>query len=112
LSSRTYIGTRAFALRGTLLDTQSVQKLAESTSLDELVNRLRSTPYAGSLSGLTPPFNARRIELALRERLAAVHHSVAQGASKYGILQLYYLKNIAWNLKLALKAREIGRAHV
>jgi len=111
LSSRIYIGTRAFALRGTLLDSQSVQKLAESTSLDELVNRLRSTPYIDSLSGLTPPFNARRIEIALRERLAAVHHSVTQGASKYGILQLYYLKNIAWNLKLALKARALNRSY-
>jgi V/A-type H+-transporting ATPase subunit C len=111
LSSRTYIGTKAFALRGSLLDSATVQKLAESTSLDELVNRLRSTPYADTLSGLTPPFNARRLELALRERLATVHHSVTQGASKYGILQLYYLKDIAWDLKLALKARALGRSY-
>jgi V/A-type H+-transporting ATPase subunit C len=88
-----------------------VQKLAESTSLDELVNRLRSTPYADSLSRLSPPFNARRIELALRERLAVVHHSITQGAGRYGILQLYYLRNIAWDLKLALKARALGRSH-
>jgi V/A-type H+-transporting ATPase subunit C len=111
LSSRIYIGTKAFALRGSLLDAQSVQKLAESTSLDEFVNRLRSTPYADSLSGLSPPFNARRIELVLRERLATVHHSITQGASKYGILQLYYLKNIAWNLKLVLKARALNRSY-
>jgi V/A-type H+-transporting ATPase subunit C len=111
LSSRIYIGTKAFALRGSLLDATTVQKLAESTSLDELVNRLRSTPYADSLSGLAPPFSARRIELALRERLATVHHSVTQGASKYAILQLYYLKDIAWDLKLALKARALDRPY-
>ena len=111
MSSRTYIGTKAFALRGSLLDSSTVQKLAESTSLDELVNRLRSTAYADSLSGLAPPFSARRMELALRERLAVAHHSVTQGASKYGILQLYYLKNIAWDLKLALKARALGRSY-
>jgi V/A-type H+-transporting ATPase subunit C len=111
LSSRIYIGTKAFALRGSLLDSQTVQKLAESTSLDELVNRLRSTPYADTLSGMSPPFNARKIELALRERLATVHHSITQGASKYGILQLYYLRNIAWNLKLALKARALNRSY-
>ncbi len=111
MSSRTYIGTKAFALKGSLLDASTVQKLAESTSLDELVNRLKSTPYADSLSRLTPPFNARRIELALRERLAEVHHSVTQGAGKYGILQLYYLKDIAWDLKLALKARALGRSY-
>ena len=111
MSSRTYIGTKAFALRGTLLDPQTVQKLAESTSLDELVNRLRSTSYADSLSRMSAPFSARRVELALRERLATVHYSVVQGASKYAILQLYYLKNIAWDLKLALKARALDRSY-
>lgn len=111
MSSRTYVGTKAFALRGSLLDGASVQKLAESTSLDELVNRLRSTPYSDSLSSVSPPFNARRIELALRERLAAVHHSITQGAGRYGILQLYYLKNIAWDLKLALKAKALDRSY-
>jgi len=111
LSSRTYVGTKAFALRGSLLDSATVTKLAEATSMDELVNRLRSTPYANALSGLSPPFNARRIELALRERLAVVHHSITQGAGRYGILELYYLKNIAWDLKLALKARALGRSY-
>jgi len=111
LSTRTYIGTKAFALKGSLLDSATVQKLAEAASLEELVNRLRSTSYADSLSGLTPPFNARRIELALRERLAGVHHSVTEGASKYAILQGYYLRDIAWDLKLVLKARALGRPY-
>ena len=93
------------------MDAATVQKLAESTSLDELVNRLRSTPYADSLANLSPPFNARRIELALRERLATVHHSITQGAGRYRILQLYYLKIIAWDLKLALKARALNRSY-
>jgi V/A-type H+-transporting ATPase subunit C len=105
------VGTKAFALRGTLLDTATVEKLSESSSLDELVNRLRSTPYADSFSTMAPPFNARRVELALRERLAVVHHSITQGAGRYTILQLYYLKNIAWDLKLALKARALDRPY-
>ena len=111
MSSKTYVGTKAFALRGSLLDGATVQKLAESTSLDELVNRLRSTSYVDSLSGVSPPYNARRIELALRERLAVVHHSITQGAGRYRILQLYYLKNTAWDLKLALKARALDRSY-
>ncbi len=111
MPSRTYVGTKAFAIRGSLLDAPAVQKLAESTSLDEMVNRLRGTPYADSLSSMSPPFKARRIELALRERLAVVHHSITQGAGGYGILHLYYLKNIAWDLKLALKARALNRSH-
>ena len=111
MSSRTYVGTKAFALRGTLLDSSTVQKLAETTSLDELVNRLRTTPYSEVLSAMVQPYTARRIELALRERMASVHHSVTQGAGRYGILQLYYLKNIAWDLKLALKAKALGRTY-
>jgi V/A-type H+/Na+-transporting ATPase subunit C len=109
LSSKTYVGTKAFALRGSLLDSNTVQKLAETTSLEEFVNRLRSTAYSDALSSLSPPYSARRLELALRERLAIVHHSITQGAGRYGILQLYYLKNIAWDLKLALKAKALGR---
>ncbi|HYC27038.1 MAG TPA: V-type ATPase subunit [Nitrososphaerales archaeon] len=111
MSSRTYVGTKAFALRGTLLDSPTVQKMAEATSLDELVNRLRTTPYSEVLSILLQPYSARRIELALRERLAYVHHSITQGGGRYGILQLYYLKNIAWDLKLALKAKALGRPY-
>lgn len=111
MSSRTYIGTKAFAIRGTLLDGGTVQKLAEATSLDELVNRLRSTQYADVISRLPPPFNARRLELAMRERLATVHHAVSQSSKKYGVFELYYLKNIAWDLKVVLKARALGRPY-
>lgn len=105
------MGTRAFALRGTLLDPASVQKLAESTSLDELVNRLRGTPYGETLSGFTPPYSARKLELSLRERQAEVHYSIMASAGRFDILELYYLRNIAWNLKVALKSRALGRSY-
>jgi V/A-type H+-transporting ATPase subunit C len=111
LSSRTYVGTKAFALKGSLLEAPTVQKLAEATSLEELVSRLRGTPYAETMSSLSPPYDARRLELAIRERLAAVHYSATQSARKYGILELYYLKNIAWDLKLVLKARALNRSY-
>lgn len=111
MSSKTYVGTKAFAVRGTLLDKETVQKLAESTSLDELVNRLRGTPYSDSLSALTAPFTARRVELALRERLAEVHHSAVTSAGKYRIIELYYLKHVAWDLKLALKSRALNKLY-
>jgi V/A-type H+/Na+-transporting ATPase subunit C len=111
LTSRTYVGTKAFAIKGSLLDSSSVTKLAETTSLDELVNRLRGTPYAASLAGLSPPYSARKIELALRGRLATVHHTIMQSAGKYRIIELYYLRNIAWDLKLALKAKALNRTY-
>ena len=111
MSSKTYVGTKAFAIRGTILDKGATQKLAEATSLDELVNRLRGTPYSDVLSSLSPPFTARRLELALRERLAEVHHSVITGAGKYKIIELYYLRHIAWDLKTALKSKALGRSY-
>lgn len=111
LSSRTYLGTKAFALRGTLLDRGMVRKLTEAVSLEELVNRLRSTPYSNTLSSLSPPFTASRLELAFRERLAEVHHSVFAGAGKYRILELYYLRHIAWDLKVALKSKALNRPY-
>lgn len=111
MSSGIFVGTRAYAVRGTLLDKTLVQKLAESTSLDELINRLRGTPYNDVLSGLTPPFTARRLEVTLRERLAEVHHSIMSSAGKYDILKLYYLKHIAWDLKVALKSKALNRSY-
>jgi V/A-type H+-transporting ATPase subunit C len=111
MTSRTYVGTKAFAIKGTLLDPSTVTKLAEAASLDELVNRLRATPYSTALSGLSPPYSARKIELALRGRLATVHHTIMQGAGKYRIIELYYLRNIAWDLKLALKAKALNRTY-
>lgn len=111
MSSRIYVGTKAFALKGTLLDASVVQKLAEASSLEEFVNRLRGTAYSDVLAGLSPPYSARRIELALRERLAIVHHSITQSASRYGIVRLYYLRNISWDLKLALKAKALNRSY-
>ena len=111
MSSRTYIGTKAYALKGSMIDSQAILKLAESASLDELVNRLRGTAYADYLTALSPPFRARKLELALRERLAALHYSVIQGSGKYALIQLYYSKNIAWDLKLALKAKALGRSY-
>lgn len=111
MSSRTYVGTKAFAIKGTLLDSGTVQKLAEASSLEELVNRLRGSPYSDALAGLTPPFAARQIETAIRERLATVHRSITRGAGRYVILQMYYMKNVAWDLKIALKAKALNRSY-
>ena len=94
-----------------MLDPGTVQKLAESTSLDELVNRLRGTPYGETLASLAPPFSARKLELSFRERLATVHHSIMSSAGKFRILELYYLRNIAWDMKLALKSRALGKSY-
>jgi V/A-type H+-transporting ATPase subunit C len=104
------MGTKASALKGTLLGRSTIEKLAESTSLEELVNRLRGTPYANALPKLSPPYTARRLELAFRERLADVHFLLMTLAGKNDLLSLYYLKHIAWDLKSVLKSKALGRS--
>jgi V/A-type H+/Na+-transporting ATPase subunit C len=107
----TFTGARSFALKGSLLPNASLETLAESSSLDELVNRLKGTPYAEAVSKLQPPYSAHRLELALRERLADVHYSLMKTAKDPDLLEVYYLRNIAWNLKIALKAKALGRGY-
>ncbi len=106
-----FTGARSFALKGALLTTNSLETLAESRSLEELVNRLKATPYTDAASKLQPPYAARKLELALRERLADVHYSLSKTSKDTDLLELYYMRNIAWNLKIALKAKALDRGY-
>lgn len=105
------MGARAHAARGTLLSKASTEKLAESSSLEEYVDRLKATSYSAALSRLQPPYSARKLELALRERLADVHFLLLNAAKKYELLRLYYFRKIAWDLKSALKSRALGKSY-
>lgn len=106
-----YLGARSAALRGTLLDRGTLEKLAESTSMEELVNRLKGTQYSNEVSKLQPPYSARALELAFRSRLAEVHYLLMSSAPKYTILYNYYLRNVGWNLKSSLKSKALGRSY-
>ena len=111
MPGRTYVGTRASAQRGTLLDRASMERLAESATLEELLNRLKVTPYSEALSDLVPPFTARKLELALRKRLDKTHYDLMKAAGEYRLIQLYYLKHIAWDLKSVLKSKALGKSY-
>ena len=106
-----FTGARSFALKGALLPTSALETLAESRSLEELVNRLKATPYTGAASKLQPPYSARKLELALRERLADVHYSLSKTSTDSELLELYYMRNTAWNLKIALKAKALEKGY-
>ena len=111
MSSKVYLGTSAAAIRGTLLSSTEIEKLADSQSLEELVNRLRGSSYSEALARLQPPFTARKLELAFRERLADGHYLLMKAGSKYELIQLYYFRNIAWDLKSALKSKALGKSY-
>src|SRR2546428_4891182 len=90
----TFTGARSYALKGALLTNASLETLVESSSLEELVNRLKGTPYAEAVSKLQPPYSARKLELALRERLADGHHSPLQTPQDPPPLQVHHLRNM------------------
>ena len=79
--------------------------------MEELLNRLKATPYSGALSDLVPPLTARKLELALRRRLDKTHYDLMKAAGEYRLIQLYYLKHIAWDLKSVLKSKALGKSY-
>ena len=105
-----FVGTTAAAIKGTLLEKGTIEKLAESTTLDELVNRLKGTPYIEYLTKVSPPFTALALELAFRERLADVHFMMMNLTKSFELISSYYLKQIAWDLKSVLKSKALGRS--
>jgi V/A-type H+/Na+-transporting ATPase subunit C len=104
-----FVGTTAAALKGTLFDRGTTEKMAEATSLEELVNRLKGTSYANYVGKLSPPFTARSLELAFRERLADVHNLIVNLAKEYDLLSSYYMRQIAWDLKSVLKSKALSK---
>jgi V/A-type H+-transporting ATPase subunit C len=106
-----YTGAVSFAIKGTLLPRNTIETLAESRSLEELVNRLKATPYSDVVSRLQPPYSARRLELAFRERIDDLHLRLTKSSTNRALLESYYLREIAWNLKSALKSKALGKSY-
>jgi V/A-type H+-transporting ATPase subunit C len=111
LSKSVYSGTKAFAIRGSILTYQQLDELADSDSLDTLVSKLKGTPYGEYLSDLQKPFDAVRIELALRHRLVKVARSMITATSNSKVLQAYYSKFLVNNLKTILKGMALEKSY-
>lgn len=107
-SQKIYAAVKSFSQKGRLLTKSELQTLAESRDLDELVTRIKNTYYADSVSKITKPFTAEKIESALRSHLADIHFSIAKTAGNQ-VLDAYYIKFLIWNLKLILKGKVLGK---
>ncbi|WP_100181787.1 V0D/AC39 family V-type ATPase subunit [Candidatus Nitrosotenuis aquarius] len=108
-SLQVYAGVKSYSLKGKLLTKKDLQTLSESRDLDELVTRLKNTTYNDSISKVTKPFSAQKIELALRDRQAELHHMMMQASGGSNVMFAYYLKFILRNLKIILKGKILGR---
>jgi V/A-type H+-transporting ATPase subunit C len=98
-------------MKGRMLSKNELQTLAESRDIEELVTRMKNTVYVDTLSKLTKPYSAERIEGALRENLVNSHVKMVSIAGGSGVLNAYFIKYITWNLKLILKGKALGRTY-
>ncbi|MFL6372569.1 MAG: V0D/AC39 family V-type ATPase subunit [Nitrososphaera sp.] len=98
-------------LRGRMLTKSEIQTLAESRDIDELVTRMRNTVYLDALAKLTKPYNAEKLEGALREYLVNMHAKMVTIAGGSTILDAYFVKYITMNLKLVLKGKALGKTY-
>ncbi len=96
---------KSFVIRGNLLSRQTLEGLAESKNLEEMVVKLRGTVYADAVSKLSQPYDIQQMERAFREHLADIHQSLLKVAPKAKLIAAYYLKYIAGDLKTLLKGK-------
>jgi V/A-type H+-transporting ATPase subunit C len=98
-------------LRGRMLTKSELQTLAESRDIEELVTRTKNTVYLDALAKLTKPYNAEKVEGALREYLVNMHAKMVTIAGDSTILDAYFVKYITMNLKLVLKGKALGKTY-
>lgn len=104
-----YSVAKAFALKGRLLTVHDMEELAGARGLGELVERLRATHYSQAVSDLKGTLSAKDVEMALRNRLVEVHHSMASVSSRPELLKAYYMTYVGRNLKVVLKGKALGK---
>ncbi|MEO9310373.1 MAG: V-type ATPase subunit [Nitrososphaera sp.] len=104
-----YAGVKSYSLKGKLLTKKDLETLAESRDLDELVTRIKNTAYNDAVTKVQKPYTAQKIELALRDRQADLHHMMIQAVGGSNLLFAYYLKFVLRNLKAILKGKILGR---
>ena len=98
-------------LRGRMLTKGELHTLAESRDMEELVTRIKNTVYLDAFAKLSRPYNAEKIEGALREYLVNTHAKMVNVTGGAGILNAYFVKYITWNLKIVLKGKALGKSY-
>ena len=111
LADETYLMAKCFGEKGILLQRAMVETLAESRGLEDLVGRLKGTPYNEVVSKLTRPYTSDKLEMAFREHLALTHYSLIKVSPRPSFLTAYYTKHIVRNLKTIAKGKALGLSY-
>lgn len=108
LADDTYLMAKCFAEKGILLQRAVLETLAESKGLEDLVGRLKGTPYNEAVSKISRPYTSDKLEIAFREHLASTHFSLIRVSPRNSFLTAYYIKHLIWNLKTIAKGKALG----
>ncbi len=109
MPNRIFGSVKSFTAKGRMLSRDTLQTLAESRDMDELVTRIKNTIYLDAISKLQKPYTAQAIENALREDLVNFHASMANISGGSDVINAYFIRYIIWNLKLILKGKALGK---
>mgnify|MGYP001161222063 CR=1 FL=1 len=109
-SQKIFVTVKAFSKRGQLLQRADFQTLAESRDLDELVTRIKNTKYLDAVNGVSKPYTAEKLEMALKINLAETQFGLAKSSGNSKILDAFFQKFIISNLKLILKGKILGKS--
>ncbi|MEM1936600.1 MAG: V-type ATPase subunit [Candidatus Caldarchaeum sp.] len=104
-----YAVAKAYALRSLLMPYAVLEELADSRSLTDLVERLRTSPYGPFLAQLQKPFTALEVEKSLWRHLVHVHYGFIQTAPKPFLLKQYFMRYVYFNLKSILKGKAMNK---
>ena len=109
-SQKIFVTVNSYSKRGQLLKRADLKTLAESRDLDELVTRIKNTKYIDAVNGVSKPYTAEKIEMALRANLAEEQYKIAKASGNSKILDSFFQKFIITNLKLILKGKILGKS--
>ncbi len=109
-SQKIFVTVKSYSKRGQLLKRADLQTLAESRDLDELVTRIKNTKYIDAVNGVSKPYTAEKLEMALRANLAEEQYKIAKASGNSKILDSFFQKFIITNLKLILKGKILGKS--
>jgi V/A-type H+-transporting ATPase subunit C len=105
-----YAITKAYFIRGTLLDRTFFKLAVGFTSVEELSERLRSTRYAQSL-GNERISRAKDLEKILMGSLMDLHYRLMRLYSGDGVLTALFERYTSWDVKAVLRGKAVGQAY-
>ncbi|MGC8969322.1 MAG: V-type ATPase subunit [Conexivisphaera sp.] len=105
-----YAITKAYFVRGTLLDRTFFRLAVGFTSVEELAERLRSTRYARYL-GSERVLRAKDLERILVGSLIELHYRLMRLYSASGVLTALFERYTSWDVKTVLKGKAVGQPY-